>query len=100
MLVVGLHVTNLYFSSLSDFSSGENVLRWYVKNKALSLLRGKNKKGDTWAGVFVVTGDGDSLTFGSLGDAADPCDSWLAGWSGDKASLLSSSNEKSPWVWG
>lgn len=68
----------------------------YIINKALSLFRGKHKEGSTWAGVFVVTGEGDSLTLGSLGDAADPCDSWLAGWSGDKASLLSSSNEKSP----
>lgn len=57
---------------------------------------GESQKDNTWAGVLAVTEDGESLTFGSLGDAADPCDSWLAGWSGDKASLLSSSNEKSP----
>lgn len=68
-----------------------------MKNKTHSLFKGKKKKkGHTWAGVFAVAGDGDSFAFGSLGDAADPCDSWLAGWSGDKASLLSSSNEKSP----
>ena len=42
------------------------------KNRAFSLLGGRNEKGGTWAGVFAVTGDGDSLTFGSLGDAAEP----------------------------
>lgn len=29
--------------------------------------------------AFGVTGDGESLGFGSLGEAAEPCDSWLAG---------------------
>lgn len=87
---------NLCFSALSDFFSSEDALPRYIKTRHFLGLGVKNKKSNTWAGVFVVTGDGDSLTFGSLGDAADPCDSWLAGWSGDKASLLSSSNEKSP----
>lgn len=85
------------FLHFQTFFSDENTLPRYIKKTRHFLGLGvKNKKSNTWAGVFVVTGDGDSLTFGSLGDAADPCDSWLAGWSGDKASLLSSSNEKSP----
>lgn len=50
-----------------------NILK--KKKKAFSFCRAQNQKDNTWAGVFVVTGDGDSLTFGSLGDAADPCDS-------------------------
>lgn len=37
--------------------------------------------------------DDSSFTLGSTGEGAELCDSWLPGCSGDKASLLSSSNE-------
>lgn len=29
--------------------------------------------------AFGVIGEGESLGFGSPGEAAEPCDSWLAG---------------------
>lgn len=41
----------------------------------------------------VALGSG-SLTRASRGDGTEPWDSWLAGCSGDKASLLSSSKEE------
>lgn len=39
----------------------------------------KNKKSNTWAGVFVVTGDGDSLILLAHLGCTSPTPGWLVG---------------------
>lgn len=45
----------------------------------------------TWIKWFG-SGEEASMNFDSPGEGIDPCDSWLPGCSGEKASPLSSSN--------